>query len=81
MVPGEAEGERDSHTEGEKGKTLNNDASKSFLYNFFLFYFVSEKMADSTSLNWSRDFSELSLEVCLGIFIIPPFSKVINQWS
>lgn len=52
MVPGEAEGERDSHTEGEKGKTLNNHASKSFLYNFFsLFYFVSEKMADGTSLN------------------------------
>lgn len=51
MVPGEAEGERDTHTEGEKGKTLNNDASKSFLSNFFLFYFVSEKMADSTSLN------------------------------
>lgn len=51
MVPGEAEGERDSHMEGEKGKTLNNDASKSFLYNFFLFYFVLEKMADSTSLN------------------------------
>lgn len=35
MVPGEAEGERGSHTEGEKGKTLNNHASKSFLYNFF----------------------------------------------
>lgn len=34
MVPGEAEGERDSHMEGEKGKT-DDDASKSFLYNFF----------------------------------------------